>query len=279
MQPSPTLELSSVDLLVKWIRQKRQFIILWLVIGVGLLMWFSLTQHFLAAVYGSLFCGFIGFAMSGSLYANILNGTYGRNVRGIVGFMGLALLASCVSCIATNSLIFVMYPYEGLRWTELVEAGFLLHLGGHSIGIILQQKMTEPEERFGTEPESKTRAFSSVPDLVEPTSDRLLITDSKRVHLVDPLKISFIEADGDYIKVHTADSSHLVRKKISSMEDELDDRIFQRVHRSYLVNLRYIKALRNNQNGDYIIELTTGKEIKMSRSYNHIIQSHLGRSI
>ncbi len=68
-------------------------------------------------------------------------------------------------------------------------------------------------------------------------------------HLVPRDTIGWVEAEGDYARLHSASGSHLVRIPLSTLESRWRDRGFQRVHRSYLVALRMVTGLRTNAGG------------------------------
>ena len=66
-------------------------------------------------------------------------------------------------------------------------------------------------------------------------------------HLVPRDSIGWVEAEGDYARLHSASGSHLVRIPLSTLESRWRDRGFQRVHRSYLVALRLVTGLRTSE--------------------------------
>ncbi|MCV7065060.1 response regulator transcription factor [Mycolicibacterium farcinogenes] len=63
-------------------------------------------------------------------------------------------------------------------------------------------------------------------------------------HLVPRDSIGWVEAEGDYARLHSATGSHLVRIPLSTLETRWRDHGFQRIHRSYLVSLRQVTGLR-----------------------------------
>lgn len=79
--------------------------------------------------------------------------------------------------------------------------------------------------------------------------------------------ILWIEAAGDYMCVYTEDETHVIRKTLKQFEQELDSRHFPRINRSAIVNLRKVSRLTPNSNGEYIAQLHTGHEVKVSRKY------------
>jgi two-component system LytT family response regulator len=85
-----------------------------------------------------------------------------------------------------------------------------------------------------------------------------------RVRLDD---ISWIEAAGDYMCVHTLEGTHIIRKTLKQFEQELDPNLFPRVNRSAMINLSKLKRLTPNSNGEYVAQLTSGDSVKVSRKY------------
>ena len=69
--------------------------------------------------------------------------------------------------------------------------------------------------------------------------------------------------------------THILRGTMKELEDVLDPRIFQRVHRSTIVNLRRVKSLRAHMNGEYFLTLEGAHELKMSRTYRDKVEYFL----
>lgn len=96
--------------------------------------------------------------------------------------------------------------------------------------------------------------------------DRGYIT---RVNVAD---ISHIDAAGDYMCIHAGDKTHILRATMKTLEKKLDPAIFQRVHRSTIVNLDRVKEVHPHANGEYVLMLDgIGTEIKVSRTYKNVI--------
>lgn len=80
----------------------------------------------------------------------------------------------------------------------------------------------------------------------EPESDVVPAELGGITHLVPRDSIGWVEAEGDYARLHSASGSHLVRIPLSTLETRWRDRGFQRIHRSYLVALRLVTGLRTS---------------------------------
>jgi two-component system, LytTR family, response regulator len=89
--------------------------------------------------------------------------------------------------------------------------------------------------------------------------------------------IQWIDAAGDYMCVHAEGDTHILRGTMKELEEILDPRLFQRVHRSTIVNLRFVKSLRAHMNGEYFLSLDGGQELKLSRTYRDKVEHFLER--
>ena len=75
--------------------------------------------------------------------------------------------------------------------------------------------------------------------------------------------------------VHAAGETYILRGTMKSLEDVLDPAIFQRVHRSTIVNLDRVERLRPHINGEFFLMLAGGHEIKLSRTYRDKMEHFL----
>ena len=107
-------------------------------------------------------------------------------------------------------------------------------------------------------------------DALEPATlapERLTIKDGNRTVRLEPDAIRWIDAAGDYLCIHTDAENFVIRATMRDMEQRLDPRRFQRIHRSTIVNLACVRELRSHLNGEYFVTLETGQTLKLSRSY------------
>lgn len=98
---------------------------------------------------------------------------------------------------------------------------------------------------------------------------RLAIRDAGRVTWLQQDDIEWIDAAGDYMCVHVAGQTHIMRKTMKELEQELDSHLLQRIHRSSIVNIRQVKDIRPHINGEYFLTLKSGHTLKLSRTYKH----------
>jgi DNA-binding LytR/AlgR family response regulator len=88
--------------------------------------------------------------------------------------------------------------------------------------------------------------------------------------------VRWVEAQGDYARLHTADASHLVRVPLATLAERWADAGFVRVHRSYLVQLRLITELRLISGG-YVV-VVDGRELPVSRRHTRELKDKLVRA-
>ena len=97
------------------------------------------------------------------------------------------------------------------------------------------------------------------------------VKDRGQIFRVDVETIEHIEAAGDYMCIYTGDNSLILRETMKDLERRLDPRVFQRVHRSTIVNLDQVRQVRPHTNGECFLVLDSGAEVKVSRSYRDVV--------
>jgi two-component system LytT family response regulator len=106
----------------------------------------------------------------------------------------------------------------------------------------------------------------------------LPIRSGRETVRLDVATIDWIDAAGDYMCLHAAGQTHVLRATMKELEDMLDPAVFQRVHRSTIVNLARVRSLRPHLNGECFLKLQSGQEIKLSRSFRDKVEMLLDRS-
>lgn len=96
---------------------------------------------------------------------------------------------------------------------------------------------------------------------------RIAIKLAGQVHFLLPAELHWIESEGDYVNVHTANRAHLVRESMLAMERRLEPYGFLRIHRSAIINLERIARLVTTESGDYEVHMIDGLALKVGRNY------------
>jgi two-component system, LytTR family, response regulator len=107
--------------------------------------------------------------------------------------------------------------------------------------------------------------------------ERLVIKSGGRIYFLETGEIDWIEAEGNYVSVHSGKKSHLLRETISSLESQLDPRKFVRIHRSSIVRIDRIQELQPWFHGEYRVILQNGTQLTLSRNYRDKLQEALGK--
>jgi two-component system LytT family response regulator len=87
--------------------------------------------------------------------------------------------------------------------------------------------------------------------------------------------VDWFEAEGNYVRVHVARVSHLLRQTISGLEEQLDPRRFVRIHRRHLVNLARVHEVQPWFGGDAVVVLRDGRKLRLSRTYREQFHARL----
>jgi len=109
--------------------------------------------------------------------------------------------------------------------------------------------------------------------------ERFVIKAGGRVFFVRSDEIDWIEAAGNYVRLHVGTTSHLLRETMNAIEGRLDPEKFFRIHRSRIVNMERIQEMQPWLNGEYAVVLRTGTRLTLSRGYREKLQDRLGRGL
>jgi len=110
-------------------------------------------------------------------------------------------------------------------------------------------------------------------------SDRLVVKSGGRLFFLRSDEIDWIEAAGNYVRLHVGNEGHLLRETMNSIEGRLNPDIFFRIHRSHIVNIERIKELQPWFNGEYVVILRNGSRLTLSRGYREKLQERLGKPL
>lgn len=106
-------------------------------------------------------------------------------------------------------------------------------------------------------------------------TSRIVFKSRGRILFLPVSDIRWIGAEENYVRISTGSESHLLRETMAHLEERLDPQQFLRVHRSFMVNLQYVKEVRTEADGEAAVLLASGQKIPMSRGYRAHIQGWL----
>ena len=107
-------------------------------------------------------------------------------------------------------------------------------------------------------------------------AERWAVKSAGQVSFVKTSEIDWVEAADYYACLHVGTRTHLIRRSISELEQDLDSTAFCRVHRSAIVNLDRVRGLKLNADGEYEVQLENGTKLRPSRRYRQQLKSRLG---
>ena len=114
--------------------------------------------------------------------------------------------------------------------------------------------------------EERLRKLASTPRL-----SRIVVHERGRSLIVPIADVKRLSAAGNYVEVHTAARSYLVRATLSRLAQRLDSAEFLRVHRSHLVRADFVAEIAPWAHGDLKLTLQDGTELMLSRRYRGLL--------
>jgi two-component system, LytTR family, response regulator len=110
------------------------------------------------------------------------------------------------------------------------------------------------------------------------TQQRLMVRNAGRILFLGVNEIDWIEAEGNYVRLHVGKESHLMRETMNAIEQRLAVLKFQRIHRSTIVNVERVRELQPWIRGDSVVILRDNTRLTLSRNYRERFENALSRS-
>lgn len=105
---------------------------------------------------------------------------------------------------------------------------------------------------------------------------RISVRTGGRIHFINVEDIDWIEADNQYVKIHTGAKQQVHRQSLSELESLLDPALFIRIHRSTIVNIDRIASLEPHFRGDFVISLKDNTRLKLAKSRKEALRELMG---
>ncbi len=136
-------------------------------------------------------------------------------------------------------------------------------------------------------PFDRTRFYTALERAKNRISERVRVNSHYRSYFVSKEnetltfvlaeKIIWATSSGNYVMLHTDEKQFSVRKTLKELETELDPLHFRRIHRSAIVNIGQIAKMNHLYQGDYRVEMTTGKLLTTSKAFRKNLNFILGK--
>ena len=187
------------------------------------------------------------------------------------GFDGFSVVKGVMEIDPPLFVFVTAYSEHALKAFEANAVDYLLKpVDDDRLADALDRARTRLSEKRGREEAEKLKnvlaevapdAIDSMPEDEEAASrfEKLInIKDRGQIFRVDVDSIEHIEAAGDYMCIYTGDNSLILRETMKDLERRLDPRVFQRVHRSTIVNLNQVRQVKPHTNGECFLVLDSG---------------------
>jgi two-component system, LytTR family, response regulator len=158
-----------------------------------------------------------------------------------------------------HALDYLLKPFDVERFNQALERGRTqverrAEGGPNRLVALLEQLARERGEANGRAPRGRYL-------------DWVMVKVRGKVEFLRTADLDWIEAEGNYVRLHAGKKGYLIREKIGTLEERLDPDRFLRVHRSAIVQLDRVAELHPMAAGDGILILRDGSEVKLSRGY------------
>lgn len=151
-----------------------------------------------------------------------------------------------IQAFEVHAVDYLLKPYTGERFRKAIER---LETGAKDVGALAQSVIMEREDY----------------------PERVLVQQSKKLITIAVTEIIWIEAYGDYSKLHTSEATFVSNYGISGLEEKLNPKAFLRVHRSSIINLEKVKEL-HKYGKSYDVTMENGDVVRVSRGYMEAIK-------
>lgn len=157
-----------------------------------------------------------------------------------------------IQAFESNAIDYLLKPFDDERFDRMFQK------------VLKQLELTNKQE-FSAVFEKYGQFFQQ---MSQPTyAEIVTVKDGGRIQLIKVTDLMYVEAEGNYISLHTEKSKHLLYETLTHFESKLNPKTFVRIHRSTIVNLHFIKEIQSHFNGDYSVILKNEKVLRMSRNY------------
>ena len=112
----------------------------------------------------------------------------------------------------------------------------------------------------------QTRTMLESMTASEVKNNRIIIKDGAKIKIIPVSQVNYLEAADDYVKIHTPDAVFLKNKTMQLFEQQLDQRQFVRIHRSYIINIALITRIDPYEKDSHLVLLSNGSKLPVSKS-------------
>lgn len=186
------------------------------------------------------------------------------------GLSGLEVAAQLESDAAPLLVFVTAFDEHAIRAFDLNAVDYLLKPYDRDR---LEKSLKRLRERHDA---PRTRTEVQTARAQTRSSDRLLVPRGEQLELIDAAAIHWLEADDNYVHVHTSTTKYLVRRTLGDLLEQLGER-FVRIHKSTAVNLAEVTRLSPLFKGDHEVHLRSGATLRLSRRFKDALFARMPR--
>lgn len=174
------------------------------------------------------------------------------------GFEVLELIVHDLAIIFTTA-----YDEFALKAFEVHAADYLLKPFSQER---FDEALEQAKKKIGKRASHSLNAIVEKSHEVHNPLERILIRDGTKVHIVPVETIDYIEAQDDYVAINTGGKIHLKQTTIATLEGELDNKKFVRIHRSFILNIERLAKIEPYAKDSRVAILKDGTRLQVSRA-------------
>lgn len=159
-----------------------------------------------------------------------------------------------------NAIDYLLKPFDDQRFFE-------------ALGRAKERIMTPSDHRLT---EQLAALLQAKQEHQSTSLKRIPVKTGSKIQFVDTGDIEWIEADNQYVKIHSENRHYLHRQSLTELESLLDPTVFIRIHRSAIVNMRCIESIEPYFRGDYMVNLKSGTRVKLAKSRKEDLRKLMG---
>lgn len=150
-----------------------------------------------------------------------------------------------IKAFEMNAIDYLLKPYSKERFTQAVQKAFS-QAGNVS-------RIAQPVQNL-------VKTLEESPEFLQ----RIAVKSRHKVSVIPVEEIIYLEAEGDYVMLHTKDARHLKEKTMKYFESHLDPGQYIRIHRSYIVNAKFIDRIEYYDKENYAVLMKHGAKLRAS---------------
>lgn len=173
---------------------------------------------------------------------------------------------------------YLLKPFDDERFTEALERA-RRYIRLHQVDALRDQLMAVLDATGRTEATENTTEDTTDTNETDILT-RIPVQTNREVRIVPVEEVVYFQSDGPYVELHVEEGTpYLIRERMKTLEARLDPNHFCRIHRSTIVNLDYVDSVQPNYNNRYVVRLSTGKRLPVSRRRRPEFEEQFGLSL